>query len=227
VQSLLNTRYTVQRLLSWWTESLGWKTIIIITGTGRTEYQLLLLKASDRGSNVILGNLTGCALMNYYNIRACCVCSSWWSFRRWHSKPMMTTVDLYVSRWIPSPVSLVPSSTNNSRYSFVFTYDGIWYNMHVVNVGSEIEQQQLSTRFGNWLATHTLPLNDDIKNWMYRLVQWLWYMASQLPNRVESCYVIVSGLWPSAHPPYPPLGLIWTVMLVWRKGNSNRTVSVL
>ena len=66
--------------------------------------------------------------------------------------------------------------------------------MHVVNVGSEIEQQQLSTRFGNWLATHTLPLNDDIKNWMYRLVQWLWYMASQLPNRVESCYVIVSGL---------------------------------
>jgi len=28
-------------------------------------------------------------------------------------------------------------------------------------------------------------------------------------------------------PPYPPLGLIWTVMLVWRKGNINRTVSVL
>jgi len=27
--------------------------------------------------------------------------------------------------------------------------------------------------------------------------------------------------------PYPPLGLIWTVMLVWRKGNINRTVSVL
>jgi len=26
---------------------------------------------------------------------------------------------------------------------------------------------------------------------------------------------------------YPPLGLIWTVMLVWRKGNINRTVSVL
>ena len=25
----------------------------------------------------------------------------------------------------------------------------------------------------------------------------------------------------------PPLGLIWTVMLVWRKGNINRTVSVL
>ena len=28
-------------------------------------------------------------------------------------------------------------------------------------------------------------------------------------------------------PPYPPLGLIWTVMLVWRKGNINWTVSVL
>jgi len=28
-------------------------------------------------------------------------------------------------------------------------------------------------------------------------------------------------------PPYPPLGLIWTVMLVWRKGNINSTVSVL
>ena len=32
-------------------------------------------------------------------------------------------------------------------------------------------------------------------------------------------------IWPI--PPYPPLGLIWTVMLVWRKGNINRTVSVL
>ena len=28
-------------------------------------------------------------------------------------------------------------------------------------------------------------------------------------------------------PPYPPLGLIWTVMLVWRNVNINRTVSVL
>jgi len=26
---------------------------------------------------------------------------------------------------------------------------------------------------------------------------------------------------------YPPLGLISTVMLVWRKGNINRTVTVL
>ena len=26
--------------------------------------------------------------------------------------------------------------------------------------------------------------------------------------------------------PHPPLGLVWTVMLVWRKGNINRTVSV-
>jgi len=28
-------------------------------------------------------------------------------------------------------------------------------------------------------------------------------------------------------PHHPPLGLIWTVMLVWRKGNINRTVSML
>jgi len=28
-------------------------------------------------------------------------------------------------------------------------------------------------------------------------------------------------------PPLPPLGLIWDVMLVWRKGNVGKTVSVL
>jgi len=32
---------------------------------------------------------------------------------------------------------------------------------------------------------------------------------------------------PERNTPYPPLGLTWTVMLVWRKENINRSVSVL
>ena len=41
---------------------------------------------------------------------------------------------------------------------------------------------------------------------------------------IASCIQCMAAV---AWPPYPPLGLIWTVMLVWRKGNINRTVSVL
>ena len=39
----------------------------VVSRTGKTEYQLLLMKASDRGRNVNLGILIGCVLMNYYN----------------------------------------------------------------------------------------------------------------------------------------------------------------
>ena len=42
------------------------------------------------------------------------------------------------------------------------------------------------------------------------------------PTRPTQPFILIGSI-----PPYPPLGLIWAVMLVWRKGNINRTVSVL
>ena len=51
--------------------------------------------------------------------------------------------------------------------------------------------------------------------------------ASSTLEVVRACAVQFYYLLNVAQPPKPPLGLIWTVMLVWRKGNINRTVSVL
>ena len=59
-----------------------------------------------------------------------------------------------------------------------------------------------------------------------------WFITEQLTynwphtSRPDANASLVSFVSVSP-PPYPPLGLIWTVMLVWRKGNINRTVSVL
>ena len=43
-------------------------------------------------------------------------------------------------------------------------------------------------------------------------------------SAVSLCY---SAMFLRRAPPSPPLGLIWDVMLVWRKGNIEKTVSVL
>ena len=54
----------------------------------------------------------------------------------------------------------------------------------------------------------TLKMHDDeVMRWWW---WWWWYCTSRLRRNT----------------PYPALGLIWTVMLVWRKGNINRIVSV-
>jgi len=50
-----------------------------------------------------------------------------------------------------------------------------------------------------------------------------WCMVSQY---YVQCLSDCLSVCLSVHHP-PPLGLIWTVMLVWRKGDINRTVSVL
>ena len=49
------------------------------------------------------------------------------------------------------------------------------------------------------------------------------YFIGSVDLDLDLLLPIASDYWDSL----PPLGLLWTMMLVWRKGNINRTVSVL
>ena len=83
----------------------------------------------------------------------------------------------------------------------------IWYSerLGVINFSANFKQISKLSNIDKLIF-----INDNSK---FRSAIWLSYFKKLLIS--------------DRAPPYPPLGLIWTVMLVWRKGNINWTVSVL